>query len=173
MARKCTSGKARTGFSAIFVEMKRLVLAVALPLAISAVAVPAPAHAQDTWAASPVALARELLIRARRLDDSATTDEKVAAQLAVELPGKRSAAKAARDIANRAPLDQKPAAEAKAEDLETDVIVTEAEITARRNAASEDRRLAKDLRARAVRLAQGNEAELRKLRRTSIQSDIF
>jgi hypothetical protein len=153
--------------------MKRLVLAVAVPLALLGPALPAPAQAQDTYSASPVALARELLLRARRLDESATTDEKVAAALAAELPAKRTAAKVARDIANKAVPEQKAAADARAEDLETDVIVTEAEITARRNAASDDRRMAKDLRARAVRLAQGNEAELRKMRPRHTQSDIF
>jgi hypothetical protein len=155
--------------------MRRLVLALALPLAVLApVTVAVPASAQDTFAASPVALARELLVRARRLDDSAAVDEKVAATLAAELPGKRTAAKLARDAAEKASGDQRPAAEAKAEDIETDVIVTEAEITARRDAAVEDRRMAKDLRARAVRLAQGNAAELQRMRpRRSHQSDIF
>ena len=150
-------------------------LLLVLPLALLGPALPEPAYAQDTYSASPVSLARELLLRARRLDESATVDERTAATLVAELPGKRNAAKAARDAAKKAPADQQAALEAKAEDLETDVIVTEAEITARRNAAVEDRRMAKDLRARAVRLAQGNEAELRKLRpaRHAHQSDIF
>ena len=154
--------------------MKRLVLALAVPMAVfGALAVqPAPAYAQDTYSASPVALARELVLRARRLDESATIDERTANTLAAELPAKRSAAKVAREVANKATVDSRTALEARAEDLETDVIVTEAEITARRNAAAEDRRMAKDLRARAVRLAQGNEAELRKMRRGH-QSDIF
>ena len=156
--------------------MKRLVLVLALPLAVLGTAVtPETAAAQDTYSASPVALARELLVRARRLDESATVDEKVAATLAAELPGKRSAAKLARDAAEKAGTDQKAAADARAEDLETDVIVSEAEITARRNAASEDRRMAKDLRARAVRLAQGNAAEMQRTMRPrhGHQSDIF
>lgn len=153
--------------------MRRVLLALAMPLVLLGPALPATAQAQDTYAASPVARARELLLRARRLDDSATVDEKVAATLAAELGAKRAAAKAARDAVSKASAEQKAAAEAKAEDLETDVIVSEAEIVARRNAASEDRRMAKDLRARAVRLAQGNEAELRRMRRTHSQSDIF
>lgn len=155
--------------------MRRLVLALVLPLALLApVAIPAEASAQDTYSASPVALARELLVRARRLDESATVDEKVAAGLAAELPGKRTAAKLAREAAAKATGEQRPAAEAKAEDLETDVIVSEAEITARRNAATEDRRMAKDLRVRAVRLAQGNTSELTRMRpRHGHQSDIF
>jgi hypothetical protein len=155
--------------------MRRLVLALALPLAVLApVTVALPSSAQDTFAAIPVALARELLVRARRLDDSAAIDEKVAATLAAELPGKRAAAKLARDAADTATGDRRPAAEAKAEDIETDVIVSEAEIAARRNAAVEDRRMAKELRARAVRLAQGNAAELKRMRpRHGHQSDIF
>jgi hypothetical protein len=154
--------------------MRRFVLALALPLALLGPALPAEAQAQDTYSASPVALARELLVRARRLDESAAVDDKVAATLAAELPAKRTAAKLAREAADKATGDQKPAADARAEDIETDVIVTEAEITARRNAALEDRRMAKDLRARAVRLAQGNAAELSRMRpRHSHQSDIF
>jgi hypothetical protein len=181
MARKCAAGKGwptirerRRLLRGILLEMRRLVLALVVPMAlIGAVALPAPAQAQNTFASSPVALARELVLRARRLDESATIDERAATALAAELPAKRSAAKVAREVANKATIDSKPALEARAEDLETDVIVTDAEITARRNAAAEDRRMAKDLRARAVRLAQGNEAELRKLRPRSHQSDIF
>jgi hypothetical protein len=154
--------------------MRRLAVALVLPLALLGPVVTSPAYAQDTYSASPVALARELLVRARRLDESATVDEKVASTLAAELPAKRTAAKAARDAADKATIEQKAAADARAEDLETDVIVSEAEITARRNAATEDRRMAKDLRARAVRLAQGNAAELQRTRpRHGHQSDIF
>lgn len=175
MARKSPSGKARSRFSGILSEMRRLFLgiAVAATLAGSLVGAPTSAAAQDTYSASPVALARELLLRARRLDDSATVDERVAAALTAELPAKRVAAKNARDAVSKASPEQLAAAEARADDLETDVIVTEAEIVARRNAASEDRRMAKDLRARAVRLAQGNEAELRRTRPRHTQSDIF
>ena len=176
MARKCASGKAHAPFSGILREMRRLVLALALPLAVlGSVATPETAQAQDTFAATPVALARELLVRARRLDESATIDEKVAATLAAELPAKRTAAKLAREAADKAKDDQKAAAEARAEDLETDVIVSEAEVVARRNSASEDRRMAKDLRTRAVRLAQGNAAEMQRTMRPrhGHQSDIF
>src|SRR5687768_8357942 len=100
MARKSRRGKAHALFCGILSGMRRLVLALAAALALAGPALPATAEAQDTYAASPVSLARELLLRARRLDESATVDERTAAALVAELPGKRLAAKAARDAAN-------------------------------------------------------------------------
>lgn len=145
---------------------------------------PAPPLAVREWDPSAVALARELLVCARGQDEAALGDEKIAAALAAELPAKRAAAKAARDAAKKASADQREAFEARAEDLETEVIITEADIASRRNAAAEQRKSAKELRARAVRLVsspsersgrgeqgQGSSAELQRTRER--QSDIF
>jgi len=123
------------------------------------VAVPARADVGGKeWEATPAAQARELLARARSLDEAALSDERIAANLTAELPAKRVAAKAARDAANVASPDKKPALEAHAEDLEAEVLVSEAEVSARRNAAAEHRKWARELRAKAVRTAQGGTA---------------
>lgn len=101
---------------------------------------------------SPVARARELLLRARALDDAASADERTATEIEGHLAALRTASKAAREKAIRVPADL--ALVARAEDLEADVVVSEAEIDARRKAAVENRRVARDLRARAMTLAK-------------------
>ena len=102
---------------------------------------------------APVARARQLLTRARLLDDAALADEKAAADLVAKLPPLRIAAKVARDRADRATSEDKEALGARADDLETDVIVSEAEVTFKRKIAANNRRYARELRARAVMLA--------------------
>ncbi len=103
---------------------------------------------------SPVAKARELLARARLLDEAATADEKAAAEIATRLPALRSSAKAARDRADRAAGDDREVLVARAEDLEADLAVSEAETAAKRRSAAENRRIARELRARAVRIVR-------------------
>ena len=99
--------------------------------------------------------ARELLERARRLDDAAIADAKAAADLAARLPELRTDAKAARDRANRADRGNAPDREillAKAEDREAELAVSELEVSVKKRSAEEDRRVAHDLRQRAIRL---------------------
>jgi hypothetical protein len=101
-----------------------------------------------------VARARELLDRARSLDEAAALDDKTAADVAARLPNLRIAAKAARDRVSRM-KETDPNHEsllARAEDLEVDVAVSEAEASVKKRAAADDRRVARDLRARAMRV---------------------
>lgn len=102
---------------------------------------------------APVMRARQLLTRARLLDETATADEKAATELVAKLAPLRTAAKAARDHAEKASVEDKEALGARADDLETDVIVSEAEVTFKRKTAANNRRYARELRARAVMLA--------------------
>lgn len=102
---------------------------------------------------APVMRARQLLTRARHLDEAATADERAATELVAKLAALRTAAKAARDHAEKASVDDKEAFGARADDLETDVIVSEAEVTFKRKTAANNRRYARELRARAVMLA--------------------
>jgi hypothetical protein len=113
-----------------------------------------PAPADD----SPTGRARDLLNRARALDDAATSDERYAVDVAARLPALRIAAKVARDRADRATGDDKEALVAKAEDLETDVVISEAETVSKKKIAADHRRAAKDLRARALRLVKDGNA---------------
>jgi hypothetical protein len=103
---------------------------------------------------SVVMRAREMLNRARFLDEAAVNDDKAAIDLATRLPNLRVAAKSARDRADRATGADKEALVSKAEDLEADLAISEAELAMKKRAAAEDRRVARDLRARAVRLVR-------------------
>lgn len=108
---------------------------------------------------SPVTRAREILTRARFLDDAAATDEKNAADLASHLASLRAAAKTAREKAERATPEERELLGARADDLETDVIVSEAEISFKRRTAADNRRVARELRLRAVKLVREAPAE--------------
>jgi hypothetical protein len=108
---------------------------------------------------APVVRARQMLSRARFLDDAAETAEKEATEIAARLPAMRVAAKAARDRVGRATPEEREVLGARAEDLETDVIVSDAEVTYKRRAAVDDRRGARDLRVLAVKLAREAPAE--------------
>lgn len=108
---------------------------------------------------SPVAKARDLMARAKFLDEVATTEEKAAVDLAAKLPALRAAAKAARDKADKATTADKETLVAKAEELETDVTVTEAEANEKKKAAADNRKVARDLRARAVKMVKETPAE--------------
>jgi hypothetical protein len=156
--------------------MKRAQLLVTLALAM---VLPATAHADDpyglapgaarnlsTWGSAqeindatsvtrdaPVTRAREHLTRSRFLDEAANADEKAATELAAKLVSLRIAAKTARERADRANADDKEALVARAEDLEADVIVSEAEVLFKRKTAAHNRRIAGELRARAIKLA--------------------
>lgn len=128
-----------------------------------------PASALSTWGAagapatgdtrpvpeeSPVTRARDLLARARLLDEAATTDDKSAIEIAARLPTLRTTAKTARDRADRAFGPDRETLVSRAEDLEADLAVSEAEVTAKRRSAAENRRVARELRARAVQLVR-------------------
>lgn len=108
---------------------------------------------------SPVSKARDLMARAKFLDDVATADERASTDLAAKLTPLRATAKAARDKAEKATAADKIALDAKAEDLETDVTVTEAEAAERKKSAADNRRVARELRARAVKIVKEPPAE--------------
>lgn len=103
---------------------------------------------------APVTRARDLLSRARFLDEAANIDEKAAIDLAARLATLRTSAKAARDRVDRATPEERELLGARAEDLETDIIVSEAEVTFKRRTAFENRRVARELRMRAVKLVR-------------------
>ncbi len=103
---------------------------------------------------SPVTRAREMLTRARFLDEAATVDEKAATDLASRLGALRVSAKLARERAGKATAEERELLGARADDLETDVIVSEAEITFKRRTAADNRRVARELRLRAVKLVR-------------------
>ena len=108
---------------------------------------------------SPVARARDLLARAKILDEQATNDEKSSADLAVRLPQLKASAKAAREKAEKATGDERDAAVARAEELEADVTVSEAEIIAKKRSAADNRQTASMLRARALHVVREGAAE--------------
>ena len=60
----------------------------------------------------------------------------------------------ARERADKASPDERELLGARADDLETDVIVSEAEITFKRRTAADNRRVARELRLRAVKLVR-------------------
>lgn len=91
-----------------------------------------------------------MLNRARRLDDAATIDERVAGEIALRLPALRASAKAARERADRASTDEREVLTSRAEELEAELVVSEAEVAEKRRQAAEQRLLARTLRARAV-----------------------
>ena len=103
---------------------------------------------------SPITRARDMLTRAKFLNDAAMIDEKAAVELAAKLSSMRAAAKAARVTADRATGEDRELLGARAEDLEADVVVSEAEVTFKRRTAAENRRVARELRVRAVKLVR-------------------
>jgi hypothetical protein len=113
-----------------------------------------PADATSVARDAPATRARDMLSRARFLDDAASVDEKAATELAARIPSLRTAAKAARDRAERGTPEERELLGARAEDLETDVVISEAEITFKRSTAAENRRTAHELRLRAMRLVR-------------------
>jgi hypothetical protein len=103
---------------------------------------------------SPVVRARELLSRAKFLDESAAAEDKASANLEQRLPALRASAKATRERAGRATGADHDILLAFAEDLDADVLVSEAETVSKRREAVENRRVARELRARAVKLVR-------------------
>jgi hypothetical protein len=103
---------------------------------------------------SPVARARDLLARAKILDEQATSDEKSSAELAVRLPQLKATAKVAREKAEKATGEERDRAIALAEELEADVTVSEAEIIAKKRSAADNRQTASMLRARALHIVR-------------------
>ena len=128
------------------------------PRAVPATApAPAPAATQALPPADEavVGRARDLLARARVLDETAANDERFVVDLGKALPALRVAAKAVRERAGRAEAAARPEAEAltaRAEELEAELAVDEVEVAVRRHAAESTRRLARELRALAVRV---------------------
>lgn len=112
------------------------------------------ADATSVTRTSPITRARDMLTRARFLDEAAVIDEKAAVELAAKLSSMRAAAKAARVTADRATGDERELLGARAEDLEADVVVSEAEVTFKRRTAADNRRVARELRMRAVKLVR-------------------
>jgi hypothetical protein len=136
------------------------------PITIGTAAAPGQAPAAGSPGARSLALeesvvgrAREMLLRARFLDEAATNDERVATDIAARLPTLRVAAKGARDRADKAASAEKEGLVARAEDLEAELAVSEAELAMKRRAAAEDRRVARELRVRAVRLVREGQDE--------------
>jgi hypothetical protein len=101
--------------------------------------------------------ARELLGRARKADESATQDQKVANELSKKLDGLRQQAIAARRSADVAQPQDREDAVALAEQAEAELALSEAEIVQRRTAATDARKAARDLRDRALRVMRGEE----------------
>jgi hypothetical protein len=95
-----------------------------------------------------------MLARARLLEEAATADDKAAADLNARLPTLRLSAKVARDRADRATGDDRDTLVARAEDLEADLAVSEAETTAKRRSAIDNRSRARELRALAIKLVK-------------------
>jgi hypothetical protein len=158
---------------------KEAVFALVLALG-SAVACPAGAQERHVpsavreWDPSPAAVARDLLVRARALDAAALVDERAAAALALSLPELRSAAERARaraEEASAAGAETRAPLAAEAENLETDVAISELEAVTLRDAAAASRQRARELRARALLLVQGASALLPRAR--GHESDIF
>jgi hypothetical protein len=114
----------------------------------------APPDATSVSRDSPVTRARELLRRARFLDDAAAVDEKAATELAARLPALRASAKAARERAERSTAEERELLGARAEDLDADVVISEAEVTFKKKTAVDNRRVAHELRLRAMRMAR-------------------
>jgi len=112
------------------------------------------ADATSVSRTSPITRARDMLTRARFLDEAAVVDEKAATELAAKLGSMRAAAKAARVTADRATGEDRELLGSRAEDLETDVVVSEAEVTFKRKTAADNRRVARELRIRAVKLVR-------------------
>jgi hypothetical protein len=75
-------------------------------------------------------------------------------ELQQRLPALRASAKATRDRAARASGTDRDTLLAIAEDLDADVVVSEAETVEKRKEAVENRRVARELRARAVKLVR-------------------
>ena len=100
--------------------------------------------------------ARELLTRAKALEDEATTEERQATELAQKLPTLRANAKAARDRAERAGLaeSEKETLTARAEEAEAELVVSEAEASYKKRHAVENRKAARELRAQAVAMVK-------------------
>ena len=112
------------------------------------------ADATSVTRTSPITRARDMLTRARFLDEAAVVDEKAASETAAKLASMRTAAKAARVTADRATGEDRELLGARAEDLEADVVVSEAEVTFKRKTAADNRRVARELRVRAVKLVR-------------------
>jgi len=106
---------------------------------------------------SVVSRARDLLGRARFLDESALSDERVAADLDKKLPQLRDMLAKTLHAADARPQERQ-ALVAKAESIDADITVSEAEILVRRRSAVDNRRVARELRERAVALVKGESA---------------
>lgn len=118
-----------------------------------------PVDATSVSRDAPVTRARDMLTRARYLDDAAAIDEKAATELLGRLTSMRTAAKTARERAERAPAEERELMGARADDLETDIIISEAEVTFKRKTASENRQVARELRLRAVKVVREEPAQ--------------
>jgi len=121
-----------------------------------------PADATSVSRDAPVTRARDMLTRSRLLDDAATVDEKAATELAGRIGALRTAAKAARERAERAERaapEERDLLGARADDLEADVVISEAEIVFKRRTAADNRRIAHELRLRAVRAVREEPAQ--------------
>lgn len=120
---------------------------------------------------SPVARARDLLARAKILDEQATSDEKSSAELAVRLPQLKASARSAREKAEKSSGEERDSAVARAEELEADVTVSEAEIIAKKRSAVDNRQTASMLRARALHIVREGAAEAPVVQQTNASCD--
>ncbi len=103
---------------------------------------------------SPVVRARDSLLRARSLDEAASLDERAADEIAAKLQEMMAAAKGARATADKSPPETRERLKARADDLEVDVAVSEAEITDKRRTAADQRSAARELRSHALALVR-------------------
>lgn len=130
------------------------------------ICVPAPRPTMSAYAdgaavedaqPSVVSRAKDLLARARFLDESALSDERVATDLDKKLPQMRDALAKALLAADARPAERQ-ALVARAESIEADITVSEAEILVRRRSAVDNRRVAREFRERAVALVKAESA---------------
>lgn len=132
-------------------------LAIAIPL------LPLAAHADDKQAKpeprveeSVVRHAREMVDRAKFLEEAAAVDEKAAWEIAKRIDDLRQRLRVAKDrvLAAKDTDRDKDALVAKAEEIDADLVVSEAEVITKRRAVIENRRVARDLRAAAVKMVK-------------------
>ncbi|AKU98577.1 hypothetical protein AKJ09_05241 [Labilithrix luteola] len=122
--------------------------------------------------------AREMLVRAKFLDETATSDERLAADLLLRMPTLRKSASSAREKADHATASDLEALAQRADELEADLAVSEAEVTVKKRLAADNRRMARELRVRAVGLVREATAAVQvrspvAVRADGIRSDIF
>jgi len=105
---------------------------------------------------SALAQARDLIARARVLDEVAASEEKLAVELAKKVAAQRSEVKRLRHAATFRP--EKDALTDRADAIEAELLVNELDIEEQKHAAAEHHRSARELREHAVDVVRGRVA---------------